>query len=123
SVLLACSSQPSPRSEVVLSVLSHRMSELEPCGCSSKPRGGVARELEWRKKNDSALHLSVGTTFVPGPEEFQANQMELYRLKAKFVARALALVKTAVISPSAADTALGLAALQDLAKQSQIPWT
>src|SRR4051812_13161923 len=72
-----CSSGPRPLASVESSPSKPRFSlsyvhahylELEPCGCSMAPLGGLAREYnvvnQWRRDGD-LIALSGGATFFP----------------------------------------------------------
>lgn len=105
-----------------------RHGELEPCGCSFRPLGGVAREFNqlalWKKESDPPLlSLAAGTTFWPSLT-FQAPPSKLAtQLKAQYVVDALNLLGLKVLSPGADDFLLDRATLRELQKRSKFQWT
>lgn len=128
--VVGCASAPSPVAEnrpgalgnaLQVIAASNRNLELEPCGCSMAPLGGLQRERNLLEKTlipagASRFFFSTGTTFVPGPTHFSAQQTEHYRLKAGFLAKAMDLLHVTAVAPTANDLALGADTLRQIEK-------
>ncbi len=116
-----------PENGILLGVNVHRQLELEPCGCSISPKGGVEREwnalqkFEMEKKA-RVLSLSAGTTFAPVVEQYSKKRVAHYQIKAAAMVAALNALKVSAISPTIEDTVVGTAHLKKLEKGSNFPW-
>ena len=102
-----------------------RLLELEPCGCSLLPSGGLEREWYAQSQVRKAatrvpLHVwSGGTTFAPPPELFVANELPQYLERARALASALAVLKTEVVGLTVEDGVLSVQDLKKLEKKSK----
>jgi len=99
-----------------------RQLELEPCGCSLAPMGGLTREWnyieQWRKETEGTpLVLSGGTTFAP--MQFKPKQLDLYRRKALVMVEGLNTLGVHVMAPTIEDSQIGIGSLQDLQKEAR----
>lgn len=130
-VLLSCSSQkvvPQANSEKDFTFLvsANRYLDLEPCGCSLNPLGGIAREwnylAEERAKDPSLLYFVAGTSFVREHGRFDPENKAQYSVMAKFAADAFGKFKVTALSPTDEDLYLGEEALKELSRSSQVPF-
>jgi hypothetical protein len=111
-------------SDVYLAYTPHRMGELEPCGCSQFPEGGLQREFElYRREAFKGLKASGGVSFVPFPENFNAAQAAHYLRKSGFLVEGLNQLGTNVLAPNIEDFLLGVDNVRTLAKKAKFPFT
>lgn len=98
---------------------SNRQGEMEPCGCQSKPYGGIAREAnavqKVREDGRIVWYVDAGNTFSPpravvGPDH--------QKRKARAIAKMLSTMKVDVVAPGPNDYYLGNDFLSDLRKES-----
>lgn len=105
---------------------AHRYLNLEPCGCSFKPLGGLDREWNatngMKKDGFETIKLTAGTTFVPSSESFKPKQVSNYAKKAQFMADGLKEMGVEIVSPGSEDLVLGAEVLKELENRSQIPF-
>ncbi len=108
---------------VRLSFTNHRMGELEPCGCSMHPEGGLSREWElYKRENFDGIKTSAGVTFLPLPEAYKAAQKTHYLTKAGYMVEGMNQLGTAVLGVSIEDALLGAESLKALAKKAKFPF-
>jgi hypothetical protein len=106
---------------------ANRNGELEPCGCSMAPLGGLQREKNVLKKwasedGPNRLFFNAGTSFVPPSKHYNVAQMEHYRLKATYLARAMDMLGVSVHSPGIEDLGLGGSFVADLQTKTKFKW-
>lgn len=129
-IVVGCSSKTSKDSvqgktlEVIASTNRHL--ELEPCGCSINPIGGVDREWNWLQsiapsKSTQRLYMASGTTFLPEKENYKPALKSHYLAKAGFVVEALNQLGVQVLAPSASDFVYGVEPLRKLASEAHFP--
>jgi hypothetical protein len=109
---------------------SSRFLELEPCGCSFNPTGGIDRQWEiengWLQSESTRtfLRLTAGTTFMPqGDKAFKPGMEAFHLQKAHYLVKAFNELGLNALSPSAYDLALGEQKLAALQKASRFEWT
>jgi len=107
-----------------LRFVTSRALELEPCGCSMRPLGGIDREWNWLHSSKStapaAFNFTSGLTFIPNP--YQEDLKTYASSKADFMLEALNQLNTHGISPAAADFTLGMKRIKELQAHSHFPW-
>jgi 2',3'-cyclic-nucleotide 2'-phosphodiesterase (5'-nucleotidase family) len=99
---------------------SNRQGVIEPCGCTSKPWGGMDRELnavrKIRKEKQSVVFIDSGNMLAaPGGALTLAQK----QAKAKTVADMLQKLELDVFAPGPEDYALGTSFLKELAAKSK----
>src|SRR5205823_6956181 len=102
--LAACSSTSSRKEaslpatnskKVSIVMTSSRFLEIEPCGCSIAPLGGVEREWTAMQKAKASaeggqvLNFTAGTTFVPVEKSFDVKKKDFYVRKAAYLMEAM----------------------------------
>lgn len=121
-------SEPSAPLTRELTLLFHarRHLEIEPCGCSLDPLGGMEREWNYTQKvkaeKPSILSFAAGPTFVPEAKEFKPKSLGYYKKKAGYVARGLDRLGVQALSVSSNDLKLGLPLLKALEQGSSAKW-
>lgn len=101
---------------------NHRRGELEPCGCSINPKGGIVREVTAHKVLGGDFpSVSSGITFLP--REHAKLSPAVKQGKAKFIVEGLNALKTAVVAPAIDDGALGTAVFRAIAKDAKFDFT
>lgn len=102
---------------------SNRFLELQPCGCSLAPLGGIEREWNFleqvRKETSQPLYLISGTTFTKEPGHVLLTS-EL-AMKASFLAEALQKLKVDAIGLTQEDLSIGLNTLKQLETEHHLP--
>jgi hypothetical protein len=98
--------------------------ELEPCGCSMAPLGGLAREYnlvnQWRRDGD-IIALSGGATFFPLFKDSKLGMPDL-KLKSTTMVEGLGRIGISGLGISAEDMKIGLPHLIDLSKKAKFPF-
>lgn len=118
---VSTSRRPAPpaSSRVVFLYQSNRQGELEPCGCQSKPFGGIHREANAirreRQYGATVWYVDAGNLF--GSEELRAGIAHQKR-KAMALAKMLRAMKLDVFAPGKLDFDLGTETLRELEKVS-----
>lgn len=136
--LIACSHQEvavrNPESEtgpkkrgITVLFASNRQLEIEPCGCSLTPAGGIDREFNFVQSvkaevGHPVIGFSAGNTFVPEAKDFQAKSLGFYQRKATYAVRGMNALDLKAVAPSANDFRLGVDNLRQLEKLSTFPW-
>lgn len=129
ATLAACSSVP-PRASLEtpfhLLFTSHRMLELEPCGCTLVQLGGVDRESNalkaYRGHADGPVFvLSAGSTFVPD-ELPKGVTHQFLQLKRDTLIEAMNALGVQALAPSGEDASLGVEELKRLAAAAKFPF-
>lgn len=131
----ACSSTTTTRREaslpgaktLTIAMTANRSLELEPCGCSIAPLGGLEREWNAMEKvkasgSQALLNFSSGPTFVPPGKTFDPKKREYYTRKAAFLLEALNTLGLSALSLSADDFNLGADQIRTLEKKAQFPF-
>ena len=119
------SANPHPATNgVSFSITYRRQLEATPCDCSLYPVGGMAREYNLlniiRKSSSSPLKpLTIGTSFVPEPNQFLKKQLSKYSKKASKLVDAMNLLETYVFIPGGGDLMLSAPRLKMLQKQAK----
>lgn len=109
--------------EVEIAFTNHRMGELEPCGCSTHPEGGLSREWEFYKREGfKGIATSAGITFVPLPENFNASNNAHYLRKANYLVDGMNQLGVAALGVSIEDALLGVDNLKTLSKKAKFPF-
>ena len=122
TLLAACALLPfrsgGPTAHFLLSGAQHL--ELEPCGRSIAPLGGVHRLFNYFAKNPvpSLAYLSAGTAFLPLPEDYHADRSKLYELRRDSLIEVWNQLGLTALAPSVADFTLGIDRLQVLQKKA-----
>jgi 2',3'-cyclic-nucleotide 2'-phosphodiesterase (5'-nucleotidase family) len=117
------------KKEGVLTLLyqSNRNGWLEPCGCHSKPYGGLDREANAveaaRATKRPILYVDAGNIFAAKVKE-PLPEVRRKRLaaRAERLAGALDTLGLDVVSPGSGDLALGLPVLRAIALKSKFAW-
>jgi 2',3'-cyclic-nucleotide 2'-phosphodiesterase (5'-nucleotidase family) len=127
-LLSACASTPqsktqteSPKLNLVLS--AKRNLNLEPCGCSLGPIGGLEREYELMKRERArpgmeTVALTGGISFDPLPDSPE-NSIKIKLLKAETLIEGLNLIGTNAVGLAAEDFNLGLENLNSLSARAK----
>ncbi len=126
--LSACGSgadrRRAPAEVVTVAVLSGLGGTVEPCGCTSKPLGGldrVAAYLEGLAKQNPALGLVVvGNTFIE-LDDPPAHRYEQERNKARAIAEVLKRLSPLAVVRGPRDLALHRTAVQNLGDEHRLP--
>ncbi len=106
-----------------LAYTNHRMGELEPCGCTSFPVGGLQREWSlYKKLSFKGFKATAGVTFLPASVNYNPTLHAHYLQKAAYLIKGLNELGTNLLSPSIEDTLLGVDNLKELAKQAKFPF-
>ena len=115
--------------KVTLIFAGHRSLDLEPCGCSTAPFGGLVREWNvvegFRKtisKGTKVVSLSGGNTFVPEQTTYQASKKDLYVRKADYLIEGMNELGTTALSPSINDFSLGMKEMKALEAKAKFPF-
>ena len=101
--------------------------ELEPCGCSLGPKGGVVREFNFFQSNrtplkEPSLYLVMGPTFSPDVgKTFQPSRKQ-YQVKAESLAKAFKSNQVNYVGAATEDTIWEKDYLEDLAKKGGFQW-
>jgi hypothetical protein len=130
-VLVSCASKPEmgSRESRELSglapaffLMAHRRGEIEPCGCSISPKGGVAREATAARQlaQPPLGSISTGITFIP--REFRHFGPERLLGRARFMVDALNLLNTSIVAPAIEDGLLGTESVRVLQQRSKFEW-
>lgn len=139
AVVSGCASKPTGRvaensrsvtakeGSVTLLYQSNRYGWLEPCGCHSKPYGGLDRELNAveaaRATKRPILYVDAGNAFAPkATEPLSDARRKRLAARAERLAGALDTVGLDVICPGLGDLALGLPELRSIALRSKFAW-
>lgn len=101
---------------------SAREAELESCGCSMAPLGGIDHEssviANWKKSHkEDFLFIEGGSTFVT--RKYNPSGLTHFQKKAIFVVDALNDLGVSVLAPSGNDLNLGLANMKELQKRAK----
>lgn len=110
---------------LTFSFASSRRLELKPCGCTTRPLGGLSRE--WNALKDyHPYSFSAGTSFFNSseltyPVKLTAEKKSTLINKTKTFFAALEKLNTLAISVSYEDMALGIETLQEFKKLTKIP--
>lgn len=122
--LTGCATLPRGTSSVRILAQSNRLLEIEPCGCSLGPLGGVEREWNYleqvRANTPESVYVLAGSTFSKSLENNKLLTSEL-RVKAGYLAEALAKMKVEAIGLTAQDFLIGKSSLLELKKNYQLP--
>lgn len=136
-ILSACQSQETalrqPESEspkkrgVTVLFSSNRQLEIEPCGCSLNPAGGIEREFNYftavkAEVGHPVIGLASGATFVPEAADFQPKSLGFYQKKAIYAVKGMNALELKALAPSADDFRLGVEYLKQLESKSTFPW-
>jgi 2',3'-cyclic-nucleotide 2'-phosphodiesterase (5'-nucleotidase family) len=104
---------------------SARHLDVEPCGCSLNPLGGIDREWklrqEWAKDSSSLLSLSAGTTFAPF--EYRAANKNYYIKKAALLIEAFNAMGVEIMTPSYEDFIFGQQQVATWRQATRATWT
>lgn len=119
-----CSSKQTVKSQntnLTFLYSSNRYLDMEPCGCSLNPLGGIAREWNYlqevQKTAKHPLYFISGTSFVPEETRFERKNKSYYTAKADYLLEAFQAFNVSAIAPSAEDLFLGSSELQALARK------
>jgi len=119
--------RPVPKGPVNLTVLfqSNREAVLEPCGCQSKPWGGVDREANAvqaiRREGRAVVYVDSGNLLAPS-KPVSPKMLKVYRDKSSTIVKILSSMGLDVLAPGPADLALGLDHLRGLGQVSGFSW-
>jgi len=90
--LSSCASPPSQKDQRPLTFFFTQGRELElaPCGCSTNPKGGVERQLNYFKKNKKELdwYFAMGPAFAPDSQLYYPKLLSKYKEKAQKLSEA-----------------------------------
>lgn len=112
-----------PGRELIIAHQSNRHAELEPCGCSVNPYGGIDREAnalsELRGNSPNVLYLDAGNMVVS-----LANKATLKHKikKAELIVNLMNDLQLKAFSPGPSDYTLGVAVLKQLQKKAAFPF-
>jgi len=108
---------------VTVAFQSQRWGTLEPCGCQSKPYGGVDRELNALKvirgEREHVIYVDAGNSLVG---DGAAKNPDAYEKKARALAEMLGVNGLDALLPGPYEYALGTARLKAVAKDSKFPF-
>ncbi len=108
------------QARVTVAFQSQRWGALEPCGCQSKPYGGIDREFNAlkaiRAERDEVIYVDAGNSLVG---DGGAKNPEAYEKKAKALAEMLGVNGLDALLPGPFEYALGTARLKEIAKASK----
>lgn len=116
-----------PRPDLRLLVLTDLDGYLEPCGCTSRPLGGIdrlaARLAEVRRDGVPSVLVAAGNLFFhdapQGEDAERARQQEVWR--AETVADVLGRLELAAAAPGPTDFAFGTETFVELARRAPFP--
>lgn len=114
-----------PAATFRLAILTDPKGYLEPCGCTSRPLGGIdrlaAQLAALERQGAPVVALAAGDLFFQGPtsSESQANQD---RWKAETFVDVLNALDLAAVTPGKRDLAQGVPFLLSLRSRSRFPW-
>jgi len=95
---------------------------IEPCGCTSKPLGGVQRLATVLKRGRPAhALLDAGNLLFPA-EPLTDTTREQHVLKARILARVYRQLGAVAINLGPSDLTLGAAFLKELQREGAVPW-
>lgn len=129
-ILAGCTSVPTGKTynkeveaEFTILYQANREATLEPCGCHSKPWGGMDRELnalnEIRKGKVPTLFVDAGNMLANSDKKLTPDQK---RAKAKAVMPMIEKLGLEAFAPGANDYALGIPFLKELAAKTAFPF-
>lgn len=130
ALLGGCASPPDqarPTNPVSVIFASNRFLELEPCGCSINPVGGLEREWnlleKWKKEITwPIIVLTGGTTFAPPPKQYNPKNAGHHIEKGHFLLEALDQFKTSALGLTIDDLAVGLEEIRRLERKARFPF-
>jgi len=110
------------KAELTIAYQSQRWGALEPCGCQSKPYGGIDREFNAlktiRSDRDQVLYVDAGNSLVT---DGAAKSPEAFEKKAKALAEMLGVNGLDALLPGPYEFALGVERLKKLTASLKFP--
>jgi 2',3'-cyclic-nucleotide 2'-phosphodiesterase (5'-nucleotidase family) len=114
---------PAPGHELIIAHESNRRAELEPCGCSVNPFGGIDREAnalsELRNQSKNVIYVDAGDMMV----SLATKTTSKHKLKkAELIVSLMNDLKLNAYSPGPVDYLLGVSSLKKLQKKALFPF-
>lgn len=124
--LICCLGLACPVESVKAATIVHTndvFGELEPCGCRNNPQGGMSRKANLIKqlieRDSSILQVDAGDTLFSS-EIVPDLLTEQAELQARYLLRAMDLLKQDVLVPGEKDFALGYATFEKLREKTSV---